>query len=429
MTPRTPGWARRLRRALEVGPPFGPAHLRAVDAAARLRVPIGLVIAVSVAIVPGLETRRRLVVAGIIAGYVILTALIDRLAARVLVGTRLVDLVLAVVATFGCTLLVPEILAGALCVYLAAVVIDTAIAGLRGGLESVPLVLAAALASELLVDAEYRLPPATYVAFAGCVGLSVLIVDVLTRERRRAALALDRVQDALRSLTSEPGLGATLESVTARARDALGAIAAVVMLRDAEGNLVPAAPRDLRELPPVVTLRGPGPLRETIERARPIIVADVETDDRYAAWLGPWRPAFRRWGITALAVVPLRAAGSVLGVLVVGAGRGREPDDDDLPVMQAYADQAALVIVRAQAYERERAAAARLAESEARRSAAAGHRAHELRTPLTSVKGYLDTLLAHWDRLGDDERRAMLERAAAGARTLATRIEEPPEGG
>ncbi len=428
MTWRSAGWARRLRRALEVGPPFGPAHLRAVDAAARLRVPIGLVIAGSVAIVPGLEPRRRLVVAGVIAGYVTLTALIDRVAARVLVGTRLVDLVLAVVAGFGCSLLVPELLAGVLCVYLTAVVIDTAIAGLRGGLESVPLVLAAAVSAELLVDAEYRLPTATYVAFAGCLALSVLIVDVLTRERRRAVLALDRVQDALRSLTSEPGLEATLESVTARAREALGAVVVVVMLVDADGNLVPTAPGDLTELPPVVVLRGPGPLKDTMDRRRPTIVADVETDDRYSTWLEPWRPGFRRWGITALTVVPLRAAGSVLGVLVVCSGRGREPDEDDLPVMQAFADQAALVIARAQAYEREREAAARFAESEVRRRAGAAHRAHELRTPLTAVKGYLDTLVAHWDRLGDEERRAMLERAATGARTLATRIDEPPEG-
>lgn len=36
---------------------------------------------------------------------------------------------------------------------------------------------------------------------------------------------------------------------------------------------------------------------------------------------------------------------------------------------------------------------------------------HELRSPLTGVKGYLATVLAHWDRLDDDRRRALLTTA------------------
>src|SRR5207253_1557780 len=34
---------------------------------------------------------------------------------------------------------------------------------------------------------------------------------------------------------------------------------------------------------------------------------------------------------------------------------------------------------------------------------------HELRSPLTSVKGYTSLLLNRWDRLGDDQKRMMLE--------------------
>jgi len=34
---------------------------------------------------------------------------------------------------------------------------------------------------------------------------------------------------------------------------------------------------------------------------------------------------------------------------------------------------------------------------------------HELRAPLTSVRGYTSLLLNRWDRLGDDQKRAMLE--------------------
>jgi len=413
---RAPGLARVWRRALAVGPPFGPAHLRAVDAAARLRVPIGLVIAASLALVPGLALPRRAVAAGIIAGYVLLTAWIDRVAARFLVGTRLVDLVLAVIATFVCTLLVPELLAGALCVYLTAVVIDTAIAGLRGALESVPFVLVAAIVAERLVDPAYRLPGAAYMAFAGCLVLSALIIDVLTRERRRATVELDRVQEALRSLTSEPGLDATLGSVVERAREALDAVIALVLLRDADGNLVPAAPGDVPGLPPVIRISGPGPLAQTMERNRPVVIAAID-DERYAPWLRSWQEGLGRWHIRSLLMLPLRAADAVLGVLVVGF---RDPEgvaEHELSVMQAFADQAALVITRAQAYERARADAQP-------RAHLPGGVAHELRTPLTAVKGYLDTVLTHWDRLDDTERFSMLERAAAGARTLAQRLDQ-----
>src|SRR5207253_6487850 len=34
---------------------------------------------------------------------------------------------------------------------------------------------------------------------------------------------------------------------------------------------------------------------------------------------------------------------------------------------------------------------------------------HELRSPLTSVKGYTSLLLNRWDRLGEDQKRMMLE--------------------
>jgi signal transduction histidine kinase len=50
----------------------------------------------------------------------------------------------------------------------------------------------------------------------------------------------------------------------------------------------------------------------------------------------------------------------------------------------------------------------------ARRPAATGIEivstvSHELRAPLTSVKGYTSLLINRWDRLGDDEKRMMLE--------------------
>jgi signal transduction histidine kinase len=49
---------------------------------------------------------------------------------------------------------------------------------------------------------------------------------------------------------------------------------------------------------------------------------------------------------------------------------------------------------------------------------------HELRTPLTSVLGFTTTLLNHWDRLADDEKRSHLRIIEAQARRLSRLADE-----
>jgi signal transduction histidine kinase len=43
---------------------------------------------------------------------------------------------------------------------------------------------------------------------------------------------------------------------------------------------------------------------------------------------------------------------------------------------------------------------------------------HELRTPLTAVKGFMDTVLQHWDGLPEERRRDLLDRASTNADEL-----------
>ncbi len=49
---------------------------------------------------------------------------------------------------------------------------------------------------------------------------------------------------------------------------------------------------------------------------------------------------------------------------------------------------------------------------------------HELRSPLTSVKGYTSLLLSRWDRLGDDQKRAMLEQVHHDADRVTRLVNE-----
>jgi signal transduction histidine kinase len=73
----------------------------------------------------------------------------------------------------------------------------------------------------------------------------------------------------------------------------------------------------------------------------------------------------------------------------------------------------------ARASEHERAVAANLAETDHQKSEFLALVSHELRTPLTAVKGFVDTVLLHWDRLPDERRRELLGRASTNADALS----------
>jgi signal transduction histidine kinase len=78
----------------------------------------------------------------------------------------------------------------------------------------------------------------------------------------------------------------------------------------------------------------------------------------------------------------------------------------------------------ARASEHERAAAAELAETDKNKSEFLALVSHELRTPLTAVKGFVDTVLLHWDGLPDERRRELLGRASTNADELGRLVSQ-----
>jgi signal transduction histidine kinase len=78
----------------------------------------------------------------------------------------------------------------------------------------------------------------------------------------------------------------------------------------------------------------------------------------------------------------------------------------------------------ARASRHEHAAATQLARADQHKSEFLALVSHELRTPLTAVKGFVDTVLLHWDRLPDERRRELLTRASANADELGRLVRQ-----
>ncbi|MFZ4515338.1 MAG: ATP-binding protein [Acidimicrobiia bacterium] len=309
------------------------------------------------------------------------------------------------------------------------IVAITLVHGVRGGL------IIAGVTCGIICLATFA-GPATFSGF-DVIMLSVmevavvLVVDGITRDRRRIAGNLTRLYEALRaSAVDAPDLGSNLDVVVQSITQTAGAAMASVLLIE-DGKLEIAAPSEARgtEIADQVRidLRDQalgGATLAAISEGHPIVVGDLATDTRWPLWREAWAGSLVEFNLRSLVAVPLQTSSGPLGVLVV---LGTEPhafSADDVAVLSAYAEQLALVILRVQAYEREREGAKRLVEADKLKSEFLAMVSHELRTPLTAAKGFVDTVLLHWDRLDDDKRRELLRRASGNASELTRLISQ-----
>jgi K+-sensing histidine kinase KdpD len=114
---------------------------------------------------------------------------------------------------------------------------------------------------------------------------------------------------------------------------------------------------------------------------------------------------------------PLVSLGQVVGELAVHVDPDVEAGPTDRLLVEAAAAQVAAALERARLFHE-------VMELERLKSDFIARVSHELRTPITIINGFVDTLLAHEDRLDPEQRRHMLERSHAAAARLARLIEE-----
>jgi signal transduction histidine kinase len=135
-------------------------------------------------------------------------------------------------------------------------------------------------------------------------------------------------------------------------------------------------------------------------------------------------PLFDRYEIKSMVSVPLGPSDHPIGALNAYFAAAEALDEEDFHLLNAYGRQAYIAVARAIAFEKEKHAAAKLAEADRLKSDFVSTVSHELRTPLTSVCGFVETVLLQWERLNDDAKKDLLQRAAWNASELRRLIEQ-----
>lgn len=168
-------------------------------------------------------------------------------------------------------------------------------------------------------------------------------------------------------------------------------------------------------------------------QGRPLLIEDIRV---VWAQLHPLNQTLVDMSKTkALIVVPLKTKDRVLGTLTVDRTHEHSLTQDDLELMTTVANQVAIALDTASAYQqieewnvglelkvRERTAA--LEQADRLRSKFLSHVSHELKTPLTSIKGFLQNLLDGLTGPLNDKQRRYLSRMLDNSDRLIRMIED-----
>jgi len=206
-------------------------------------------------------------------------------------------------------------------------------------------------------------------------------------------------------ITAQVALEPTLHLIVERARELLQAEVSVLALRQ-EGSdtfATQAYSGTLTEALAGLRFRpGEGLGGRVVVTGMPMMVHDYLQEYRESPFLG----AVQEAGIRSVVAVPLKARGTVIGVLAVTSRTPSKFREEDRQLLSALADQAAIAIENVKLYEQVKRHAEELEakvevrtrelqEANRRLEAASRHKSeflanmsHELRTPLNAIIGF-----------------------------------------
>jgi signal transduction histidine kinase len=412
----------------------GPTNERVLRVAQRVRLGVASTFAVVILFVPAFSFGARLTLSLLAVGYALVSGVLEAVAERHPgFPAWIITPLLGIAVIFVVTLAIPETLGAALFFYVLGIIFYTCLGGMALGVLLSVAVMPFAVIANVMAPGDDAVSTFTLVMFLLLLPSVAVIIEGLTQERRRTAARLARLHDALQAVTVQPDLQVTLDSIVASAGDAIGADAVGILLRE-DDHLVVAAPSGAtdgfsdadvqrytgREL----AMGEESPLARAMVRLEPVVVADIDSDEEFPRWTKLWGGVLRRAGFRSLVAVPLHTGTNTIGVLSAVFERRGALEREELVLLDTYAEQVSLVIARAQAYDLERQAAEQLAETARLRRELLSVVSHELRTPLTVVKGFVDTLLQHWDGLDDERRQELLQRVSGNADELTRLVNQ-----
>ena len=146
--------------------------------------------------------------------------------------------------------------------------------------------------------------------------------------------------------------------------------------------------------------KGKGVTGEVWATAKPILVEDIRQRTNYIS-AAP--------GAVGEMCAPLIVGGEVLGVVDVESWERGRLTASSLELLTRLADQMALVVGSARSLHQQRQLVARLQELDEMKSDFVAITSHEVRTPLTAIRGYVQTLRRHADKLSEKQVHDFLE--------------------
>jgi signal transduction histidine kinase len=237
------------------------------------------------------------------------------------------------------------------------------------------------------------------------------------QQRRRQ---LEAVRDVNAELTRELDLTPLLALITRRAAGLVDASMGVAFLWDASAQvLVPRAWHGVGSWFGALRLRrGEGAAGRAIDLRRGVIANSRPFTQEQLP------PLLARAPMTAALAAPIFSAGQPVGVILVADDRtGRTFDEQDLSLLELFADQAAVAIEHARLVD-EAASVEALREIARLKTELLSTVSHELRTPLTLIHGYAELLNARAELLTPEDVAMMADEILLGSRTMIRLVDD-----
>jgi diguanylate cyclase (GGDEF)-like protein/excisionase family DNA binding protein len=197
-------------------------------------------------------------------------------------------------------------------------------------------------------------------AMAGAIAGDILHARILARARREVTRAR-ALRHVTQELTGQLDLNAVLDDIVDRTRSLFDAERAGLWLLDeSEHPFRPAAIRgltdDFQERVARLTIDADAIGARAVRERRSLVVRDADT----RSGIGVLQDAYRAQGIRTACLVPLVSNDRAVGLLGLYHSRDREWPEDELALVQSFANQAAVAIANARLYRSVAEQAARM---------------------------------------------------------------------